>query len=774
MSQFAILTKIKRLNYAKGNMDSQTSQNEGAIYRESLWERLKENKNRIFGILVLVILAISLPVTLIAVRQSQEIRQRAQQQYKADDCFPQIQYPVANNQGWQNEDVSRYYGKSKDAQEPVVIPAGTPFYVSFNLLATPFDSPNTRTLKSNEKAIINWHNTQKASDPSSANILGLQGEAAVINYGGQRMWVSPGNKTGQTDMLTIPDLKYLEPGDYEFAFTLAGSIDGQGNVANPHCSNTNDGSGWVIRKIKITSPTAPTAAPTAAPTRAGTGNNGPDDTGHCADNGGIRHDPASGNTINPGNPCTGYHPDFNGAGSPEGGSNPRCQNYSSTYNPYFFDACPFSGSGGQLDDPNHCAAADGFRYVNGAKQSNFQCTTSSYVAAKSGDGVSGSDPTQRKCGPYSGSYNPYYYDTCTTGGGIGGTSPTPINTPTPRPTFTPTFIPTPYPSISISTTQPGPAPSCTIQFSTSSPQTFDFPITIQPLFVTDYGGGIYPGARFEVDDATGNFWQIAGNNCDFNSLGAVTWPNWNCTWSPFINRQVGTHTIRMTVKDRSGYNSNACFATFALTSPIGPSSTPTPTPTTAPFVTSTPTPPPTGIIQLGFTILLQGVGDRTGLFPEEANPNPSPVASMITRQLQIEVSNDQNVKVTQKSLTVNYDAASKRYKGTTDIGVLPAGKYNMKIKTDGYVRQLVGLRRGQIIQDLTPGAVIQIPDEILIAGDVNNDNSLNILDYYNGFAPCFNKAASGGCQNADFNADGKIDLVDHKFIVDNIKNREGH
>ena len=108
------------------------------------------------------------------------------------------------------------------------------------------------------------------------------------------------------------------------------------------------------------------------------------------------------------------------------------------------------------------------------------------------------------------------------------------------------------------------APSCSLSFNLTSPQSTNQNIVIFPKGVIDNGRGIYPGARFEVDDGSGTNFQQAGYGCDFDSYGPTDWHNWNCTWSSAINRQPGRHTIRLTVKDASGKYANSCEASFVL------------------------------------------------------------------------------------------------------------------------------------------------------------------------------------------------------------------
>lgn len=108
-------------------------------------------------------------------------------------------------------------------------------------------------------------------------------------------------------------------------------------------------------------------------------------------------------------------------------------------------------------------------------------------------------------------------------------------------------------------------PTCQIKFNLPSKQPVDANIVIYPDFVKDEGDDLYPGARFEVDDTSGKNFLLADKGCDFDSYGPTKWQDWNCTWDPKVNRQVGIHTIKMKIKGGSGETFyNECSAKFEL------------------------------------------------------------------------------------------------------------------------------------------------------------------------------------------------------------------
>jgi hypothetical protein len=109
------------------------------------------------------------------------------------------------------------------------------------------------------------------------------------------------------------------------------------------------------------------------------------------------------------------------------------------------------------------------------------------------------------------------------------------------------------------------SPECSIRFNVTSPQSTRENIVMFPNTVKDNGGGIYPGARFEVSDENGRNFKIAERGCDFDSYGPTQWQGWNCTWDYNINHQPGIHTVKLTVKDSSGMFSKTCTSGFELT-----------------------------------------------------------------------------------------------------------------------------------------------------------------------------------------------------------------
>jgi hypothetical protein len=159
---------------------------------------------------------------------------------------------------------------------------------------------------------------------------------------------------------------------------------------------------------------------------------------------------------------------------------------------------------------------------------------------------------------------------------------------------------------------------------------------------------------------------------------------------------------------------------------------------TTPSGTVTPSAAPTNAVAptgtpLRFDLFLHGVGS--------SGDNPNPKGSDLSnknplhpqRNLMIEVYDTNNQLVTSVSgaLSLNYNDGNGDFIGTIDLGAnFKAGNYNLKVKTDRYLK-----RRVPGIQLIQPGKDNSIPPTDLVAGDINGDNFLNVIDY-NAFLDC--------------------------------------
>jgi hypothetical protein len=141
----------------------------------------------------------------------------------------------------------------------------------------------------------------------------------------------------------------------------------------------------------------------------------------------------------------------------------------------------------------------------------------------------------------------------------------------------------------------------------------------------------------------------------------------------------------------------------------------------------TPKPTATGESPLSFKLLLHGIGS--------AGDNPNPNGSELSnknplhpqRNLHVELYDTENNLVTSASgaLSLNYDEGDGAFLGSLDLGPgIKDGNYNLKVKTDRYLRKRVA----SIIQ-IKNGSETHVPETELVAGDINSDNALNVIDY---------------------------------------------
>lgn len=175
------------------------------------------------------------------------------------------------------------------------------------------------------------------------------------------------------------------------------------------------------------------------------------------------------------------------------------------------------------------------------------------------------------------------------------------------------------------------------------------------------------------------------------------------------------------------------------------------------------------------TVLLDGIGSRG----DNTNPNNSSLSNKNPKHptigADITVFTLSNQLIASGTGTITYESSSGSYKGDIPIqNGFPTGKYLVKVKADTYLRrQVTG------VQDIVAGQKSTITTVPLVAGDVNNDNSLNILDY-NALLDCYSDlSAAPNCTAAeksvktDLNDDGKVDQVDYNLFIREIATQPG-
>ncbi|HSW47959.1 MAG TPA: hypothetical protein VLG67_02655 [Candidatus Saccharimonadales bacterium] len=206
---------------------------------------------------------------------------------------------------------------------------------------------------------------------------------------------------------------------------------------------------------------------------------------------------------------------------------------------------------------------------------------------------------------------------------------------------------------------------------------------------------------------------------------------------------------------------------------ITPTVTTTLTPTVIPTVTILPTPTiPAGNTSFVIQLLLHGIGQAGDSANPQSGGNANPLHPQ--RNITVEVYNSQNTLVLTKTGLISYSSTAGDFKGTIDMGTtLTTGAYTVKVKTDQFLKALV-----PGIQNITNGTQNVIPVTVMINGDVNLDNTLNILDYnllmgcYSDFMPAVSCTPANNLLS-DLDDDGAVNQFDYNLFLRELTNRQG-
>jgi Mg-chelatase subunit ChlD len=247
-------------------------------------------------------------------------------------------------------------------------------------------------------------------------------------------------------------------------------------------------------------------------------------------------------------------------------------------------------------------------------------------------------------------------------------------------------------------------------------------------------------------------------------------------WKQTLPANNGSYTINLgsgdTITDKNFGNY------FAPTSTPIPTATPKPTLTPTPMPTATTAPTPTGAwTSISLTVFQHGIGNSG----DNSNPdqfslsNKNPLHTSIPADIQ--VYNVNNQLVASGAGVISYDPTTGNYKSgliCSGGNSFQTGKYNIKVKTAYHLRRLL-----PGIQTINVGQNNDMPAITLVAGDVNNDNQLNILDY-NTLLGCYSDlAAAPACSDqtkkvaSDLNDDGQVNQVDYNLFLREISTQPG-
>jgi hypothetical protein len=144
--------------------------------------------------------------------------------------------------------------------------------------------------------------------------------------------------------------------------------------------------------------------------------------------------------------------------------------------------------------------------------------------------------------------------------------------------------------------------------------------------------------------------------------------------------------------------------------------------------------------------------------------NKNPLTSQ--RKLTVSILNSNNSNKASATTTVSYDTATGMFKGAASVNVA-AGTYKIKVKSPGFLTKTL-----EVSQSLAAGTNA-VSSANLVNGDIDNDNSLSVLDY-NILISCskYSNDSHALCnKNADYkklsdlNDNGIVDEVDYNLFL---------
>jgi len=169
-----------------------------------------------------------------------------------------------------------------------------------------------------------------------------------------------------------------------------------------------------------------------------------------------------------------------------------------------------------------------------------------------------------------------------------------------------------------------------------------------------------------------------------------------------------------------------------------------------------------GRTTLFLTLLLHGIGeagDSLSSLASFSNKNPK----TLERLASVKVMDGSGGLVYETYESVRYATETGDFRGTITFGkTIATGNYSVVIGTAGYVGRSVAEVH------IVSGIDNEMPKVTFVAGDVNVDERVDMLDY-NVFLGCYGKlSGSGSCinkQTADVNDDGVVDILDANLLL---------
>jgi hypothetical protein len=267
--------------------------------------------------------------------------------------------------------------------------------------------------------------------------------------------------------------------------------------------------------------------------------------------------------------------------------------------------------------------------------------------------------------------------------------------------------------------------------------------------------------------------------------------NNNCTVSPLAcesNNTTTTTTINITCPAPIPTATPVPTATptpIPTATPV-PTATPTPIPTATPVPTATPTPIPTATpvpnsTTLSLTIGLDSIGHTGDRVNADWTPKPNALCANQTpidptRHITVSLFGANEVP---KTFTgdVRYNSTTGKFATTTpiDLGTIAAGTYEIQVVTDAHLVRTLDTAKVIIVGQDNAVDGTQYAQG-LVAGDINMDNQLSILDY-NILMSClhdpdindFDKTTCNGnrdfIKRSDLEDNGVVDKFDYNLFL---------
>lgn len=169
---------------------------------------------------------------------------------------------------------------------------------------------------------------------------------------------------------------------------------------------------------------------------------------------------------------------------------------------------------------------------------------------------------------------------------------------------------------------------------------------------------------------------------------------------------------------------------------------------------------------ISLPIFLHGIGKAGDNVNLQSVGNANPLHQ--SKPLSLLITDANNNLVASSSSVITYASGSGNFLGTVNIDAIQSGSYRLNIKIPGFLSTTLP---GFLALPLS--ANISIAPLHLVAGDTNNDNQLDILDY-NNIVSCFgSKQTSSACtaapdassSNTDIDDDGIVSGSDYNLFL---------